>query len=1454
MGEDLYNLQGVPALFRWLSKKYPKIVQPVIEEEPRQIGDEVIPIDASGRNPNGVEFDNLYLDMNGIVHPCTHPEGKPAPETEEEMMVEIFNYTERVVNMVRPRKLLFMAIDGVAPRAKMNQQRSRRFRASQEAQEKEDARAESLELWKSMGKELTDEMKNPKAAWDSNAITPGTPFMTLLANSLRYWTVQKMNEDPAWKGIQVIISDASVPGEGEHKIMDFIRRQRVNPGHDPNTEHVIYGLDADLIMLSLATHEPHFRVLREDVFNQDVSTEQRQDHNAKRRKLEQEQRKNASVPVGPSPSLNLSAPLNGGGPPLIHPSLPQRPDFAARADSLGLGAPVTAPPPAMQSNSDIVNNRGAIRTANLDAANKLKDQLFDLVPLGRANKPAPPKLNPTLPDKPVTPEELVAATATVTPPVTAQAPPRPLVAGDSMESDDMIPGFESQSTTVTTEPGSQATLDGEAGPSGHVEESQADATMENGDADAEGEDDAEGEVDMDTQDDDGDVPPLAGKKRKLDEGPAAEDNSTEEEEDEEAAANASLYRMKKNADGSIEQADHVQLWEPGYKERYYKNKFGRDYSDEEFRKDVTTKYMEGLAWVLQYYYQGPVPLDVKLTKGISGTVQRNPDCLPGSTYESPIPALKDIPNDRSLSVLYFFPKQLSPHRSVLLPGAVPPRRQLTTADLTATRNGGRPPRKSYDNRNTGRGGLWREGSDRGGGFGGRGRGPPPHQRETRPYPSGGPPAQNGYGGGRGGYGGGGGGYGGYGGGGGGGGANRGRPNDYGGYGGGSRGGYNSHGGGGGGGGYPQPSSYGAAPPAGGSYPGYGGGGASAGGGYGGSGGYGGGGGAGYGNYGYGGNQAPAPGVYGGDPRGGGRGGGYGGQGYGNSRASRKMQAPRGSDARLAWKPFRCVLSSDSSVFMPAHPYVQIEMSEINEKGAVPRHRVHRTDEEAGGIEDANSSSPFFANGERHDTEHAYPPHHHHLHAPHLSMENHPHLQDAVDGWERFKNRFNRVGRRKIGIAESLKNLAKQSWLNTFIVFIPIGWVTHFLEVHRSPVGVPHTVVFIFNFLAIIPLAKLFEYGGEQMSYYVGKELGDLIIISLNNVIEATLAIILLNKCELRLLQSTIIGVVILHLLLIPGVSFIIGGARVMHQELAPHHSELNQALLTVGVVCLLLPAAFFAAIDRGTAAAAELGSAESAVSDASRATFLSISHGLAIILLVVYICSRIYLHNPPGDDNALRPREDAPEEHKREEKHLEEGDPEMSPWVCIAMLVVTIGIMAATAEWLVDSIEYVREGGRITEEWFGLILLPIVSFSADAAVAAAFFVRYLFKSYLGKPTPISTLAQARTIDMAIQFILFWMPFFVLIAWWSNRPLTLLFDLYEVAVIIGSCFIVNYVTADSKTNWAEGAALVAFYAMIALTTWFYAGQEEIHHIAICTAVVASGAAEGGGAEAAAAGHH
>lgn len=227
---------GVPKFYRWISERYPCLSEVVKEHQ--------IP-----------EFDNLYLDMNGIIHQCSHPNDEDVHFriSEEKIFADIFHYLEVLFRIIKPRKVFFMAVDGVAPRAKMNQQRGRRFRSAKEAEDK---------IKKALEK---GEVLPTEARFDSNCITPGTDFMARLQDQLKYFVHNKISNDRTWQGVSVYLSGHETPGEGEHKIMEFIRAENGKPNHNPNTRHCLYGLDADLIMLGLTSHEPHFSLLREEV-------------------------------------------------------------------------------------------------------------------------------------------------------------------------------------------------------------------------------------------------------------------------------------------------------------------------------------------------------------------------------------------------------------------------------------------------------------------------------------------------------------------------------------------------------------------------------------------------------------------------------------------------------------------------------------------------------------------------------------------------------------------------------------------------------------------------------------------------------------------------------------------------------------------------------------------------------------------------------------------------------------------------------------------------------------------------------------------------------------------------------------------------------------------------------------------------------------------------------------
>ncbi|XP_059211918.1 5'-3' exoribonuclease 2 isoform X2 [Centropristis striata] len=547
---------GVPAFFRWLSRKYASIIVHCVEEKGKECNGVRVPVDTAKPNPNEVEFDNLYLDMNGIIHPCTHPEDKPAPKNEDEMMVAIFEYIDRLFNIVRPRRVLYMAIDGVAPRAKMNQQRSRRFRASKEGVELAEEKSRIREEVIQRGGYLPPE--EIKERFDSNCITPGTEFMDNLAQCLRYYVAERLSNDPGWQNITVFLSDASVPGEGEHKIMDYIRRQRAQPNHDPNTHHCLCGADADLIMLGLATHEPNFTIIREEfkpnkprpcALCGQVGHEIKDCQGTAREKQGQHDEFADTMPTSEQEFIfiRLCVLREYLARELTMASLPFPFDFERSVDDwvfmcFFVGNDFLPHLPSLEIREgaidrlvgiykDVVHKTGGYLTQNgyvnlerveliMQAVGVAEDNIF------KKRKEDDEGFKRRMKEKKKRMKAEQRGPAYMT---TGQFAPQALGRRDRPEA---VQNARHQAYDMRMQHNKPS-----AGPSG-------------------------------------------------------------------SADNRGVKRKAEDSDSEPEPEDNVRLWEEGWKQRYYKTKFDVDVMDEEFRKKVVRSYVEGLCWVLRYYYQG----------------------------------------------------------------------------------------------------------------------------------------------------------------------------------------------------------------------------------------------------------------------------------------------------------------------------------------------------------------------------------------------------------------------------------------------------------------------------------------------------------------------------------------------------------------------------------------------------------------------------------------------------------------------------------------------------------------------------------------------------------------------------------------------------------------------------------------------------------------------------------
>ena len=178
---------GIPSYFKKTIENYPEIIFPL------------------EKNKN-LKINNIFLDLNCAIHPCC------AGKTDESLMNKsILDKIKECIEITDVDKLLYIAIDGPAPRTKMEQQRQRRLRSVHE-----------------------------NKIWDTNQITPGTRFM----NNLNIFL--KDNLENIKKNLKIVLSDSNEPGEGEHKIMNYMDKFC-----DVNDINIVYGLDADLMMLSM---------------------------------------------------------------------------------------------------------------------------------------------------------------------------------------------------------------------------------------------------------------------------------------------------------------------------------------------------------------------------------------------------------------------------------------------------------------------------------------------------------------------------------------------------------------------------------------------------------------------------------------------------------------------------------------------------------------------------------------------------------------------------------------------------------------------------------------------------------------------------------------------------------------------------------------------------------------------------------------------------------------------------------------------------------------------------------------------------------------------------------------------------------------------------------------------------------------------------------------------------
>ena len=348
-----------------------------------------------------------------------------------------------------------------------------------------------------------------------------------------------------------------------------------------------------------------------------------------------------------------------------------------------------------------------------------------------------------------------------------------------------------------------------------------------------------------------------------------------------------------------------------------------------------------------------------------------------------------------------------------------------------------------------------------------------------------------------------------------------------------------------------------------------------------------------------------------------------------------------------------------------------------------------------------------------------------------------------------------------------------------LLFIPVSIAADLLD--WGPLA-----LFVASGLAIVPLAAWMGTATEEIAVVIGPSAGGLLNATFGNATELIIAFIALQAGLVDVVKASITGSIIGNLLLVMGLSMLLGGLRFKEQTFQPVVARVNASSMNLAVIAILLPTAI-------------QFSAEGIDSQVLQ----NLSIAVAIVLIGVYGLTLLFsmkTHTYLFDVGV------ASAESETEVVHEEES-PNLQLWIGV-LLAATLAV-ALESEFLVGSLEAATEQLGLTPLFTGVILLPIIGNAAEHATA----VTVAMKDKMD-------LSVSVAVGSSMQIALFVAPALVLAGWVIGQPMDLDFNPFELVAVAVSVFIANSISSDGQSNWLEGTLLLATYAVLGLAFYFH----------------------------------